>query len=93
MATFRPELERISNGLDSVESPVKSAGTSQARSSRQQSGRPRRARAKPSYQEESVSDDQENDSDGEVDNEGYQRDWQGTAASQPYTVFDDDVKT
>ncbi len=90
LATFRPELERISNGLDSVESPVKSAGTSQARSGR---SRPKRVRAKPSYQEESVSDEQDGDSDGEVGNNGYQRDWQGGAAPQPYAAYDDDVKT
>ena len=76
--------------MDNVESPVKSAGASQARSGRQ---RPRRARAKPSYQEESVSDDQEGDgSEGEVGNGGFSRDWQGTAAAQSYAVYDDDVK-
>lgn len=90
LATFRPELERISNGLESVESPAKSAGTSQARSAR---SRPRRARAKPSYQEESVSDDQEDGSDGEVGNEGnYQRDWQMMAGAQPHAVYNDDMK-
>ncbi|KAL3140810.1 hypothetical protein ABBQ32_005353 [Trebouxia sp. C0010 RCD-2024] len=93
LATFRPELERISNGLESVESPVKSAGTSQARSSR---SRPRRARAKPSYQEESVSDDQGVDgSDGEVGNgheAPYHRDWQMMAGAQPHTMYDDDIK-
>ena len=91
LATFRPELERISNGLESVESPVKSAGTSQARSAR---SRPRRARAKPSYQEESVSDDQEDGSDGEVvGNEAhYHRDWQMSAGAQPHAMYSDDMK-
>lgn len=90
LATFRPELERISNGLDSIESPVKSAGTSQARSGR---SRPKRARAKPTYQEESVSDEQDGDSDGEVGYEGYQREWQGVAVPQSYAMYDDEVKT
>lgn len=91
LATFRPELERISNGLESVESPVKSAGTSQARSAR---SRPRRARAKPSYQEESVSDDQEEGSDGEVvgNEANYHRDWQMSSGAQPHAMYSDDVK-
>ena len=92
LATFRPELERISNGLDSIESPVKSAGGSQSRSGR---GRPRRARAKTIYQEESVSDEQEIDgSDGieEVGNAGLQREWQTASGAQPYPLYDDELK-
>lgn len=91
LATFRPELERISNGLESVESPVKSAGTSQARSTR---SRPRRARAKPSYQEESVSDDQEDGSEGEVvgNEANFHQDWQMMAGAQPHVMYNNDLK-
>lgn len=72
---------------------MKSAGTSQARSAR---SRPRRARAKPSYQEESVSDEQGIDgSDGEVGNGNeapYHRDWQWMAGAQTHTMYSDDIK-
>ena len=93
LATFRPELERIANGLDSVESPVKSAGVSQARSRQ----RPRRARAKPSYQEPSpsLSDENGDGSDGEVANQAYQRDWQGAgnfAHNTSAAAYSDDAR-
>lgn len=83
LATFRPELERLANGIDSVESPVKSAGVSQARSRQ----RPRRARAKPSYQEPtpSLSDEDGDGSDGEVANQTYPREWQAAGSFAPCT--------
>lgn len=94
LATFRPELERIANGLDSVESPVKSAGVSQARSRQ----RPRRARAKASYHQEpspSLSDENGDGSDGEVANQAYHRDWQGAGSFAHNTsgaAYSDDAR-
>lgn len=89
LATFRPELERISNGLDSIESPAKSAGASQ--SQRSGRGRPRRARPRTIYQEESVSDEQEIDGSDGIDEAGNMgRDWH-SARPQPYS-YDDELK-